>query len=303
MPVGAAFELRLNSTLETSMSNEKSKKEKGPRWNTGPVAVNVYSNLLRDFRASEGSNFFAGTDVKLSRDIAEFRSISERELGDIPVGRFKRTKQMEALLKKFRFSTDAYTDDELSERTQQKFLEEQIRLHAPMALKLSGFKVLQRARLIAHRILGEYPGDEVVENVRFGRKSSIGCPLSLAFIDIKLSLKRAFTGTKATIDHFRNQVLPGDHILSRILKSHNFDSMKDQLSYTYLNLVEVPKTWKTYRLITPLTLIGLFYSYGLGRVISVRLKDAGLDIAKLQHTHRDLVKEFSQSLSHATADL
>ena len=149
------------------MSNEKSKKEKGPRWNTGPVAVNVYSNLLRDFRASEGSNFFAGTDVKLSRDIAEFRSISERELGDIPVGRFKRTKQMEALLKKFRFSTDAYTDDELSERTQQKFLEEQIRLHAPMALKLSGFKLLQRARLIAHRLLGEYSGAGVVDILRF----------------------------------------------------------------------------------------------------------------------------------------
>jgi hypothetical protein len=224
-------------------------------------------------------------------------------MGFVPVDRFKKQKQLEALLKKFRFSTDAYTDEELSERSLNGFLEEQLRLHNPMPLKCTGRMVLNRARLIARRILGEYPGDEVIENVRFGKKSSIGCPLSLAYIDHKLTDERAFTGTRETTAYFLDQVLPGDHILQRILAKHNFAKLKEQLSLSHLNLVEVPKTWKVWRLITPLSLLGLFFSYGIGRVVQARLKDVGLDIGKLQHRHRRLVKQFSITRSHATADL
>jgi hypothetical protein len=285
----------------------------------------LYSNLLRDFRSTESNAFLAGYEHVLQSDIVKFRSLNEKELGYITdidcsadsnklspelrkmlgreVGRFKRTKQMEALLKKYRFSTDAFTDEELSDRTLNKFMDEQLRLHRPMPLRTSGHKVLQRARLIARRILGEYPGDEVIENVQFGRKSSIGCPLSLAYLDIKLTKCEAFTGTSATTDFFMSQVLPGDKVLQRILKGHDFSSLKNQLNYQHLNLVEVPKTWKTYRLITPLTLLGLFFSYGIGRVVTARLKDAGLNIGKLQERHRSLVEEFSRTLRHATADL
>jgi hypothetical protein len=282
---------------------KKAVKSKGPLYNTGPVAVKLYCNLLRDFRASEDAVFMNGAEYDLLTDIKTFRVRPEREMGLVSIGRFKRTKQMEALLKKFRFSTDAYTDDELSERSLNGFLEEQVRLHTPMPLKLSGIRVLQEARKIAHRILGACPGDEVIEQVQFGKKSSIGCPFALAYLDVKLSMMRAFTGTKATIKVFFDQVLPGDSILRKILKNHNFDSIKEQLDTPYLNLVEVPKTWKIYRLITPLTLIGLFFSYGLGRVFTSRLKDAGLDIAKLQQVHRKLVKQFSIDRTHATADL
>jgi hypothetical protein len=163
--------------------------------------------------------------------------------------------------------------------------------------------VLQRARKIARRILGKCPGDEVIEQVQFGRKSSLGCPLASAYLDVKLSDKGAFTGTSATSKVFIEQVLPGDSILSRILKNHDLKSLGKQLATRFLNLVEVPKTWKLYRLITPLTLLGLFFSYGFGRVVTARLKDAGLDISKLQDVHRDLVKGFSVTRSHATADL
>jgi hypothetical protein len=282
----------------------KRKKGVGPRYNTGSVAINLYSNLLRDFRLTEGANFFAGYEMDLLSDITSFRGRKPKELGEVSVGRFKRTKQVDAFLKKFRFEHDAYTDDELSARTLEKFLEEQIRLHRPMPLKLSGFKVCQRARKIAHRILGECPGQEVIENVQFGKKSSIGCPFALAYLDVKLSDDEAFTGTSPSTAVFLEQVLPGDSVLQRILKRFgNFKSIKKQLSMTHLNLVEVPKTWDKYRLITPLTLLGLFLSYGVGRVVTKRLKDAGLNIAKLQEVHRSLVKGYSRSRSHATADL
>jgi hypothetical protein len=279
------------------------KKQKAVSYSTDRVATMLYSNLLRDFRTSEGQSFFAGYAEDLQTNIDAFRAREVKSLGVLSVGRFKRIKQMEAVLKKYRFGTDAYTDDELSAKTLEKFQADQLRLHAPMPLEESGFRVCQRAREIARRILGEFPGDEVVNHVQFGRKSSIGCPLSLAYIDEKLSLKQAFTGTGATTEFFKNQVLPGDHILNRILSGHDFVAMKDQLNVDYLNLVEVPKTWETYRLITPLTLIGLFYSYGIGRIITVRLKECGLDIARLQGQHRQLVKQMSVNLRGATADL
>lgn len=288
------------------MSESTSKNRKSGKRHlihSGVVAVNIYSNLLRDFRISEGANFFANAEVDLLTDINTFRARPERDLGFVSVGRFKRVKQMECLLKKFRFSTDAYTDDELSDKSRKTFLDDQVRLHQPMPMKLSGYMVMQRARLIAHRILGEFPGDEVVNNVRFGKKSSIGCPLSLAYIDNKLSMFEAFTGTRETSAYFFDQVLPGDHILQRILANHDFSSLKEQLNSKHLNLIEVPKTWKSYRLITPLTLLGLFYSYGIGRIVSDRLKDCGLNISVLQQVHRGLVKGYSLSRTHATADL
>lgn len=291
--------------MQTKKCCKQHRKTGGRRpYNSGDAARKIYGNLLRDFKTSAGVSLLASEyDLSSSIGIKAFRARPEREMGHVSIKRFKEVKQLEALLKKFRFSTDAYTDDELEDRSANAFLDEQFRLHKPMPLKLSGVKVLQRARLIAGRILGEYPGDEVIENVRFGKKSSIGCPLSLAYIDVKLSMAKAFTGTRETAKVFFDQVLPGDHILQRILSDHNFDQLKEQLSLTHLNLVTVPKTWKAYRLITPLTLIGLFFSYGIGRVVSARLKDAGLDIGTLQFRHRKLVKQFSESRSHATADL
>jgi hypothetical protein len=286
-----------------SKKRKQSGKKKTTGYNTGSVARLLYSNLLRDFRRTEGSDFFNGADYDLMSDVKLFRSREATLLAYPSVGRFKRTKQMESLLKKFRFEQDAFTDDELSEKTLNSFLEEQLRLHRPMPLKASGFRVLQRARVIAQRILGEFPGDEVIENVQFGKKSSIGCSLANAYLDIKLSDKAAFTGTKDTTAYFLDQVLPGDPVLSRILKTHDFSALEDQLSLDYLNLVEVPKTWDKYRLITPLTLIGLFYSYGIGRVVQSRLADVGLDIKRLQQRHRKLVEEFSRTLTHVTADL
>lgn len=286
-----------------TMSKTHGSKERRSGYNTASAAANIYSSLLRDFRISEGDSFLKGAEVDLLTDIAKFRSRKAKEIGFVSVGRFKRYHQMESLLKKFRFPNDAYTDDELSLKTRETFLEEQQRLHYPMPLKSTGKRVMQRARSIARRILGEYPGDEVIENVRFGKKSSIGCPLGLAYIDNKLSIAKAFTGTTASTDYFMNEVLPGDVILQRILKHHNIDDMKNQLSLPYLNLVEVPKTWDKYRLITPLTLLGLFFSYGLGRVVQSRLKDVGLDISKLQDVHRNLLAEASRYMKIATGDL
>lgn len=279
------------------------RKQKAVKYNTDRVATNIYSNLLRDFRASAGSAFYRNAEYAFLESHDAFRLNSGGSTVDIPVGLFKRSMQMDNLLKKYRFTGDKYTDAELSDRTFTKFITDQSRLMQPMTLKPTGFRVLQRARQIAARILGDIDTTDVVHQCRFGRKSSIGCSLGLAYIDNKLSVQRHFTSTKASSKFLHDQVLPGDAILRRILKSIDLDQDREEMNYAYLNLVSVPKTWKSYRLITPLTLVGLFQSYGVGRVITARLKDAGLDISKLQQTHRRLVRGFSRSMSHATADL
>jgi hypothetical protein len=295
-----------NFTLETSMS--KKVKRNGTVYSTGRAAINLYSCLSRDFASYDGIDNSRKLGL-LYTNIAEFRNEPDKALGLISPYRFKQHAQLNNFLKKFRFEQDAFTDDELSEKTVTSFIAEQHRLHEPLPLRITGKAVLGRARQIAQSILGDFSEEEVVDNVQFGKKSSIGCPLRDAYIDHKLIDGEALTGTVETTKYFRQQVLPGDHVLKRIMKHHDFDALKEQLEYNHLKLVEVPKTWKSYRLITPLTLLGLFYSYGIGRVVQMRLKEFGLDIQRLQNRHRRLVRLFTDDqdkkhyLKYATADL
>jgi hypothetical protein len=170
-------------------------------------------------------------------------------------------------------------------------------------MPLQGHLVLQEARAIARRILGSYNPDLAIIHCKFGRKSSIGCSLSLAYIDEKLSNLNAFTGSSQCTRWFFNQVLPGDKILNEMVVKLGVSTSSKRLMHESLNLISVPKSWKTYRSITPLTLLSLFYSYGVGQLVTDRLRENGLDIRRLQNRHRHLVKGFSKSLTHATADL
>jgi hypothetical protein len=283
----------------------KKRKRKGIRYSTDTAAKCLFSSLLRDFRTSEGNTFCQGAEHALHRSAAEFREFEIPGLGNMTVGRFKRYKQIENFLKKYRFEHDIFTDDELEHSTNEAFIEDQKRLQSPQRRTMLTQRVLQRARTIARRILGELSEEEIVKNVRFGRKSSIGCPLDVAYLDFKLSDTDAFTGTSDSFRFFSEMVLPGDDVLRRMLVrfGQHLDSDHVKLNYNYLNLINVPKAWKSYRGITPLTLIGLLLSYGIGRVIAARLAAAGLDIRFLQETHRRLVRTFSLSCGHVTADL
>jgi hypothetical protein len=281
----------------------KRKKEFSVKHDTDKVARNIWFTLLRDFRSSEGIGFCAKANEAALKDLSSFRGDVFPELGIIPAARFKRYAQLESLLKKYRFANDVYNDEELEKITLDKYFQEQERLSLFEPLPELGFRVVQRARKIARRILGEYKPQDTIEFAKFGKKSSIGCPLSLAYIDNKLSDIRAFTGSSQCSRWFFERVLPKDEILSQLVAALPFKGRGENLEHESLNLVNVPKTWKTYRTITPLTLLSLFYSYGVGAQVTERLKEEGLDIRRLQNRHKILVKRFSRDLSHATADL
>lgn len=272
------------------------------RYSTDRVAKNIWLHLLRDFRSSEGLDFCRSAENAFSASIAEFRDYKFPELGFIDAGRFKRYKQLEGLLKKYRFSDDKYTDEELEQRTFSKFLEEQELFSTPGAMAPLGALVCQRARSIARGILGTYHPEETVVRGRFGRKSSIGCPLAFAYIDHKLTDVKAFTGSSECSKWFMSEVVSNDEILSELVQGILRKGAPD-LEHESLNLVNVPKSWKVHRTITPLTLITLFYSYGVGSQVEERLRDCGLDIKRLQQRHRVLIKGMSLSRKSATADL
>ena len=270
-------------------------------YDTDVAAKNLWLSLLRDFRDFEGNLFAQKAEEAFVENIATFREYPFPELGNISPFRFKCWKQLSSFLKKYRFAQDAYSDLELDNRSREKFFADQQRISTYVQPTTLCFKVLQRARVVAKSILGQYDPDQTILNARFGKKSSIGCPLSHAYIDEKLSNVAAFTSSSECAEWFRS-MSAGDPILSEIVSPLYKSSL---LNHTHdsLNLVSVPKNWKINRLITPLTLIGLFYSYGVGDQVVLGLRRAGLDLRRLQTRHRRLVRRMSVSRTHATADL
>lgn len=279
-----------------------------PRYNTDVTAKNIWLALLRDFRSSEGLNFCENAEEAFLKGIADYRDYKFPDLGIVPSGRFKRYKQLESLMKKYRFADDKFTDEELEQKTLEKFLIKQEFFCTPIPRSVTTHMVLQRARKIARDILGQYDPEYTVTASRFGKKSSIGCPLSLAYIDHKLTDVKAFSGSSDCSKWFFSEVVPNDPILSSLV-GNILKQGQPSLEHDSLNLVMVPKSWKTYRPITPLTLLGLFYSYGVGEQVTERLRKNGLDISRLQERHRGWVKKFSMPKDAsnnawpATADL
>jgi len=278
------------------------RKKSTGTFSTDRVVQNVWRTLLRDFRGTSSGDFCKEAEAAFDGGIKSFRAYEWPVLGFIPPSRYKRYAQLSSLVKKYRFAEDVYTDQELESLTLQKYFGEQERLGVQRPLKALGLLVAQRARCIARRILGPLDPDGIITMAKFGKRSSIGCPLSLAYIDEKLTNVKAFTGSKQCSRWFFDRVLPQDEILSQMVHALPSGNAED-LEHESLNLVNVPKNWKTYRTITPLTLLSLFYSYGVGQQVTDRLAEAGLDIRRLQNRHRMLVKKFSVSLTHATADL
>lgn len=279
------------------------KRLKAPCYSTDVLARKLWLTLVRDFRSSLDNSFCLRAEGALLADAAQHREYVYPELGNVSIARFKRYKQMEALLKKYRFAQDAFSDEELEKVTLSKYFTEQERLSKPIHQNQFSLVVFQRARAIARSILGEFTPEDAVVRCKFGKKSSIGCSLNLAYIDEKLSSASAFTGSSQCSKWFFRDVLPDDEILKELVSKIGIKPNDSRLEHDSLNLINVPKTWKVLRTITPLTLLSLFYSNGVGSIVTERLQTAGLDIRRLQNRHRHLVKGFSKSKTHATADL
>lgn len=270
------------------------------------VALVSYQCLLRDFRSLNGPDFARRAEEALARGINDFREYEWPSLGMLDANRFKAWHQLQHYLKRHRFVGDAYTDEDLAAKTLNGYLATQVRIGERRCRSPRILRVLQRARQICREILGNFNESDMPHHCQIGRRATLGGPLHSAYIDSKLGDPKAFT-CPTSLKGWYFKHIQGDPLLQQVTRSifkrSRSVGYRPNLSADSLNLVFVPKSWKSFRVITPLSLVGLYYSYGLGGIVTDRLRSAGLDIKHLQERHRRYAQVFSRTRSHVTADL
>jgi len=270
------------------------------------IMQNVALSLIRDFRENLGEHDFC-SDFELAvrgRSPVAFREAIPAVEDEMCVAKFKATYQIQSIFKRYRFTNDLFSDDELVEKAVSGFQDTQRRISAIDFDRLPEItqKVLNYARIYIARVLGEYSDEEHRNLCRFGKRASVGIPARLASEAARWELP--LSGSPEQINWF-------DKEMSQIPCIQDYwtaQSNRNPLGSVYqeicsLKLTLVPKTFKSFRSIMPNTTIGSYMSYGLGEMIRKRLKAVKQDIRFLQEKHRILARHASIRNNFVTADL
>jgi hypothetical protein len=265
-------------------------------------AWKLADHLLEDFKPFwSGPDCDAVTEAFASRNVVKVRQLALGEKVHQPY-HFKILYQMLSLLKKYQFQHDLHTPAQLREDSVKKFMDNQERL--------SNFEfpddpivrsIVFGARGYVDQILGYFDPLEVMDEATFGKKSSVGIPLTKA-----CESERFEAPITGSLDH----ITWYDKIFSSYHRpGHLYGQRRAVLfskpPYREVDEVEavlVDKTWKSLRMIVPNTTIGTLYTGGLGRVIEGRLRRYGYDIKHLQDAHGQLARIGSITGSLVTAD-
>jgi hypothetical protein len=262
---------------------------------------NTWLTLCQDFSSNLG--FKVGVTPKnllLKNSISEFRDYTWPLRTGLPAYHLKCEYQLENFLKRYRFENDRFDDAELQQKALQGQLDNIARLSKPFELRYATKMVLQHARQIITKILGSYDEEEHLDLCRFGKRASVGSPYSKSYLDLKV--RAPFEASSEHISWFKN-LLVKDQILNKVVQQAKPKGKPLYKICKHLTNTNVPKSYKSLRSITKNTTIGAFHSYGLGMMITSRLKDAGLNIKVLQHKHGIYARRFSRTRTHVTADL
>lgn len=281
----------------------KSKLKERPYSSDGMMR-NIASNLARDFR----DHIKVPSPAVNLVELYERGSIEDVRMMDWDVDKvddsheFKRVYQLASLFKRYRFEKDLLSSDELEEAAEMQFFDNQVRLADQDLASLPAYckNVLFWARGFCHEILGNYDIEEHLALSRFGRKASVGVPMREACEAARYEVP--ISGSVDQITWFSRVYLQEDdqareYVFSQLDGSNSPFRVVDTLALTF-----VPKTFKSLRSIMPNTTIGTFYSDGLGKVITERLKRAGYDLATLQEEHREYARLGSITGELVTAD-
>lgn len=306
--VGEACKLiheRLLQSLETFMKGKRFRSKVQKQYDTDPVIKKLWQRLLQDFRASSGSEYGLRYECEFKRGIPIFRDYKFPSRMDVSPYVFKQDAQLEGLMKRYRFKNDRYTDEELKKLTREKFWDHQVSMVEFVPQHAALRPIISEARRILRKMLGPYDAEEHMAKCRFGKRAAKGVPARNAYLDSKLL---HLSGSPEHIEWFCNDYLPTDNILWDCIRRSRglaFDDYAQCLCTVcdVLDYTDVPKSWKIFRGIVPNSVIGSFYSYGLGALFQERLKVEGLDIKRLQQKHRRWVKSMSRTRKWVTADL
>lgn len=264
--------------------------------NCDSFLIKIWKLIIKDVGEYAALPDHFGKNVKTP---AEVRAINCPNYiwSDISAYTVKCIRQIEQFFTRHRFNSDILDDHDLACTAYNKFVATQERLGRQdfSTLSASTARVVRRARRICREILREVPSDEeIYENGSFSKRATTWSPLSQSYLHDKLKL---ITGSPQHLSWF--QKTNRNYMLADVLACNGSENrVADALTVSF-----VPKSWKTFRTVTPNTLIGSFHSYGVGKIIAERLRDVGLDIHTLQHRQRLLAQRASLTGKQVTADL
>lgn len=269
--------------------------------NTDDLMKKIWVNLVRDFRVSlQDPTFLRRHEQCLKSGVASYRREPFPAKMGAPVYMFKCLYQMENLFKRYSFKSDLYASEELDAACKRDFLQFQADISVPKPVTPLLHMVLQEARKINKRVLGQYDLEEHYSYCRFGKRAANGVPYSDSYLDVKLG---RVTGSKAHISWFKEYLKTDEGLQSAIAECRKIRSSAFPEIGT-LKLALVPKSFKSRRSIIPNSVIGSFHSYGLGRLVEERLKkNARLNIRTLQQKHGVFAKQASKHKRWVTGDL
>lgn len=271
-------------------------------YHTDLVMKNLWLNLVKDFRLLYGQQYASvPLNLFLEQGIQGLRAYKWPARSSVSPYLFKVEYQLENLFKRYKFDKDVHTDAELLADAKKKFFATQVRISSGLHVTEPVSRLLHEARKICRQILGTYDLEEHYSLCRFGKRASVGTTYSKSYLDIKL-LQSPLTGSADHIAWFC-KYLDTDPILGRIINKRPLTNGPIYTVCDTLTLAFVPKSYKALRCIMKNTLIGSFYTYGLGKVIQKRLSDVGLRIPTMQNKHGRLAKSSSRDRRLATADL
>lgn len=260
--------------------------------------------LLEDFKPFVSDIFYnTAKEAFASRTVEKVRALACGSADDYQPYQLKTTRQICDLFKKFSFSQDLHTPEELRKLSVEKFTENQVRLsnlsmeqHDPITRE-----ILFSARGYVDQILGDFSDLEICERATFGKKSSVGVPMRKACEGERY--EGPITGSDEHIEWFDKYFGIWNRPALEYAKARaKLRKKPPYRSVSILEAVLVDKTWKSLRMIMPNTTLGTLYSGGLGRVIEERLRSYGYDIKHLQQVHGALAKIGSITGSLVTAD-
>jgi len=268
---------------------------------TDVIMQEVWSHLVSDFRTLlKTQSYAAQYKTALDVGISNFRLASFPGRMAVSPLLYKCDYQLETLFKRYRFQNDMYSQRELETTSWEKFQQTQLRLDTPIVETPFLNVVLRNARKIAKEILGEYDLEEHMSRCAFGKRACVGTGYGDSNLHIKLS--RPLTGS---IEHIRwfKEYLKTDTLLLDTIKEAQGKTKPSFRICRELKMTLVPKSYKALRSVMPDTLCGSFYTRGLGEVLALRLKSAGLNIRTLQERHGILAQRSSVRGHLVTADL
>lgn len=202
--------------------------------------------------------------------------------------------QLNGFLKRYTFTDDLHSPLVLARESEKKFDDLQMTLPSGKPGNLGLSRVLSSARKWIRETLGDYDEEEHQALCSFGSRAAKHVSRRNGYLDRRLGLVSSSAQHRAWFQ----RVLSKDKLLERVMHKSIYAIV------SCLDLICVPKSWKSYRTIMPDTVLGGFSSKGLGRVLVRRLKmNRRIDLRHWQIKHQKLARRNSVTRRLATADL